>query len=280
MNRLTTRWRLLIAQEPGGGGLKDSPLSLWPLYSTYQAGLPSTPTWDSCQPLRIEFSHHYPHRALPKPKRSVSLPSNPIPWITWISHFNNESRNQTPSGSGFASHWTLMLIYGAAIIKQQSQVNCHFNSTRERVTLSILISGVWETLGITGLRRMRLAISWISLRMTWQTSRLCIYCSCDLSPSSTHCSSQPWAESFFWQNKPKREGPGISISVARKRKCKLSSVLFKGCRQSHRKAKFSNDCLLLLSLGFWNWGVFSSFSIAPTHCQPSTIPDAKQTIVW
>lgn len=162
MTQADNRWTgssLQQRSQAGEGSKTVSPLSLCPLYSTCQPGLPSTPTQDACQPLRIELSHHFPHRVLPKPKTTVSLPSNPITWSTWISPFSKESINQTPSGSDLASHRTLLLIYRAATIKHHSQVNYHFNSTRERSTVSILISRVWETLGIIGLRRVRLAIS-------------------------------------------------------------------------------------------------------------------------
>lgn len=148
------------SKGPGGGGLKDSPLSF--AYSIPPASLDCHlhPTLDSCQPLRIMLSHHFPPtRVLPKPMRIVSLHSNPVMWITWISHFNNEYISQIPSGSDFASPWTLMLIYRAVIIKHHGQVNYHFNNTRETTTLSILISGVCETFAIIGLRRLRLAIS-------------------------------------------------------------------------------------------------------------------------
>lgn len=48
----------------GAGVLKDGPLSLCTLYSTCPPGLSSSPAPDSCLPLRVGPSRHFPHGVL------------------------------------------------------------------------------------------------------------------------------------------------------------------------------------------------------------------------
>lgn len=101
VNRFITKGRLIIAQEPGGGELKDSPSE--PLPTLFHL-----PAWTVIYP-HLGFLPSFESRAQspfhpesPAQAREDCLPSFKSHPMDYQNLSDNESINQTPSGSDFA----------------------------------------------------------------------------------------------------------------------------------------------------------------------------------